>query len=153
MYLRRFVHRQLTCLRTESRALWLHAHSRQSIPTQTGMTTTGEAWRQNTTLATAARDCQPLANIVPTHGRSLTAPCELGPPKSTFCHPTGVTASHPFGTCLSVVIYQGNRLYVLLYVLGLKTSVLPTSIWHSQMCTRRDTDICQSNLTPAGAAS
>jgi hypothetical protein len=22
----------------------------------------------------------------------------------------------------------------LLYVLGLKTSVLPTSIWHSQMC-------------------
>jgi hypothetical protein len=25
-------------------------------------------------------------------------------------------------------------LVVVLYVLGLKTSVLPTSIWHSQMC-------------------
>jgi hypothetical protein len=76
MYLRSFVQSRLTCLRTEARALWLHAHSRQSIPTQTGMTTIGEAWRQNTTLATAARDCQALGNIVLTHGRSLTAgPC------------------------------------------------------------------------------
>jgi hypothetical protein len=104
MYLRRFVQRHLTCLSTEGRALWLHAHSRQSIPTQNGMTTIGEAWRQDTTLETAARDCQALVNIVPTHGRSLTAPCELGPARSTFCHPTGVTVSHPFGTCLSVVI-------------------------------------------------
>jgi hypothetical protein len=79
MYLRSFVQRLLNCLRTEARTLWLHAHSRQSIPTQTGLATIGEAWRQNTTLATAARDCQALVNIVPTHGRSLTSPCELGP--------------------------------------------------------------------------
>jgi hypothetical protein len=98
MYLRRFVQRLLKCLRTEARTLWMRAHSRQSVPTQTGLATIGEAWRQNTTLATAARDFQALVNIVPTHGRSLTAPCELGPVKSTFCHPTGVTASHPFGT-------------------------------------------------------
>jgi hypothetical protein len=46
MRLRRFVQRQLTDLRTEPRILWLRAHSRQSIPTQTGLTTIGEAWKQ-----------------------------------------------------------------------------------------------------------
>jgi hypothetical protein len=46
MCLRRFVQNQLTGLRTEARILWLHAHSRQSIPTQTGLTTIGEAWKQ-----------------------------------------------------------------------------------------------------------
>jgi hypothetical protein len=104
MCLRRFVQRHQIWSRTEARTLWLQAQSRQSIPTQTGLTTIGEAWRQKTTLATAARNCQALIDIVPTRWRSPTAPCGLGLVNFAFCHPTGVTASHPFGTCSSVVI-------------------------------------------------